>query len=79
MSASIEQSRWELPEVFQVLQSLGPISDDEMYRTFNMGIGFVAVAPESDADRLIKGFASYDQDAEVIGRITEGDGTVGIA
>jgi phosphoribosylformylglycinamidine cyclo-ligase len=78
MSASIEQSRWELPEVFQVLQALGPISDDEMYRTFNMGIGFVAVAPEGDVDRLIKGFASYDQDAEVIGRITEGAGTVHI-
>ncbi len=78
MSASIEQSRWERPEVFQVLQSLGSISDAEMYRTFNMGIGFVAVAPEADADRLVKGFASYDQDAAVIGRIVEGDGVVDI-
>lgn len=79
MSASIESSRWELPEVFRVLQALGPISDDEMYRTFNMGIGFVAVSPEGDVDRLVKGFASYDQEARVIGRITEGTGTVDIA
>ena len=75
-AATVERSRWEIPEVFRVLQDLGSVSDDEMFHMFNMGIGFVAIAPEGDADRLIKGFNSYDQDATVIGRIVEGDGTV---
>ncbi len=78
-AASIERSRWDIPEIFQVLQSLGSVSDDEMLHMFNMGIGFVAVAPEGDADRLIKGFNSYDQAATVIGRIVKGDGEVEIA
>jgi len=78
MSASIERSRWTVPDVFAILQGLGTIAEEEMFRTFNMGIGFVAVAPESDADRLIKGFDSYDHDATVIGRIIEGERTVEI-
>jgi phosphoribosylformylglycinamidine cyclo-ligase len=77
-SAAIERSRWEIPEVFHVLQDLSSVSNDEMFRMFNMGIGFVAIAPEGDADRLIKGFNSYDQDATVIGRIVEGNGGVTI-
>jgi phosphoribosylformylglycinamidine cyclo-ligase len=77
-AAAIERSLWEVPEVFQVLQNLSSISDDEMFSMFNMGIGFVAIAPEGDADRLIKGFNSYDQGATVIGRVVEGDRTVKI-
>jgi phosphoribosylformylglycinamidine cyclo-ligase len=50
-----------------------------MFRTFNMGIGFVAIAPEDDADRLIKGFDSHSLEATVIGRITEGENTVEIS
>ncbi|MGB5168668.1 MAG: AIR synthase-related protein, partial [Acidimicrobiia bacterium] len=77
-AAAIERSRWDIPEVFEVLQNLGSVSDDEMFHMFNMGIGFVAIAPEGDADRLVKGFNSYDQAATVIGRIVEGDGGVEI-
>ena len=77
-SAAIERSRWEIPEVFHVLQDLSSVSDHEMFHMFNMGVGFVAIAPEADADRLIKGFNSYDQEATVIGRVVEGDGGVEI-
>jgi len=77
-AAAVERSRWTVPDVFTVLQGLGDISDEEMFRTFNMGIGFVAIAPEADADRLIKGFDSYDHDASVIGRVVGGEGTVEI-
>lgn len=77
-AAVLERSRWEVPEVFSVLQDLGSVSDQEMFRTFNMGIGYVAIAPEANADLLIRGFRSYDQVATVIGRIVEGDGVVDI-
>ena len=77
-AAVLERSRWEVPEVFNVLQNLGSVSEGEMFHTFNMGIGFVAIAPEEDADLLIRGFRSYDQEATVIGRIVDGDGGVEI-
>ena len=78
-AADIERSRWTVPEVFSVLQDLGSVADEEMLRTFNMGVGFVAIAPEGDADLLIKGFDSYALEANVIGRIVEGDQTVKIS
>lgn len=77
-SAEIERSRWEVPNVFTVIQDLASIDDEEMFRTFNMGIGFVAVAAEADTDKVMKGFTSYDHEASVIGRIVEGDGSVEI-
>jgi phosphoribosylformylglycinamidine cyclo-ligase len=76
--AVIERSRWEVPNVFSVIQDLGSVPDEEMFRTFNMGIGFAAVGPEEDVDSIIKGFTSHNHDASVIGRIIEGDGSVEI-
>ena len=76
--AVIERDRWEVPHVFDVIQSLGSIEDPEMFRAFNMGIGFVAVADEGDVDPIVKGFRSHDHGVSVIGRIVKGDGEVEI-
>lgn len=77
-AAILERSRWEVPNVFTVVQELAAIEDAEMFRVFNMGIGFVAIAEEGDADRIMKGFTSHNLDASVIGRIVEGEGDVEI-
>jgi phosphoribosylformylglycinamidine cyclo-ligase len=70
--AVIETSRWDRPHVFDVLQNLGIVDDHEMYRTFNMGIGFVIVVPESTVDAALSSLRSSALAAHVIGRITEG-------
>ncbi len=44
---------WEVPPVFQVIQELGKISDTEMYRVFNMGVGMAVVVAQYDADKVI--------------------------
>jgi phosphoribosylformylglycinamidine cyclo-ligase len=74
--AVIETARWETPHVFDVLQDLGTVDDDDMYRTFNMGIGFVVVVPETTVDATLSTLAANDLEANVIGRIIEGTGTV---
>ena len=74
--AVIEMSRWKTPHVFEVLQRLDDVDDRDMYRTFNMGIGFVIVVPESTVDTTLRSLDSNGLDAKVIGRIVEGDGTV---
>ena len=71
--AVIERSRWEVPHVFNVLQRIGGIPSADMFRTFNMGIGFTAVVAEEDVDTTLKAFETSEQDATVIGRIIEGD------
>lgn len=71
--AIVDSSTWEVPHVFRVIEELGRVPVAEMFRTFNMGVGFVAVAAEGDLDRLAKGFTSFEHEVSVIGRIVEGD------
>jgi phosphoribosylformylglycinamidine cyclo-ligase len=71
--AVIERSRWEVPHVFKVLQKVGGIPPGDMFRTFNMGIGFTAVVDEGDADATLRAFETSDLEAAVIGHIIEGD------
>ncbi len=52
LGVEIERGSWPVPAIFTALQSAGGISPDEMWRTFNMGIGMVVVVPESDAGRV---------------------------
>jgi len=56
--------------VFEFVQTEGNVTDEEMYRTFNMGTGFVAALPESDAGTVTEEL----DDARVIGRVETGGG-----
>jgi phosphoribosylformylglycinamidine cyclo-ligase len=71
--AVLERSRWEVPHVFKVIQKLGDIPLGDMFRTFNMGIGFTCVVDEADADATLKAFDTSDIESLVIGYVTEGD------
>ncbi len=70
--AVIDRSSWEIPHVFNVLQRLGDVPLGEMFRTFNMGIGFTAVVSQPDVAAALKAFGSSDLEAAVIGEITKG-------
>ena len=54
--------------IFNLIQKEGRVSDREMYRTFNMGVGIVLVCPERDEDRLIRVFKKHRHDAFHLGR-----------
>lgn len=58
-----------VPSLFRLIQKEGGVSDLEMYRTFNMGIGFVVICPDSEEDRVIRIFNGYSQQASKIGRV----------
>lgn len=45
LAAVVERSRWRVPVLFTVLQELGAIPEDELWRSFNMGVGMIAVVP----------------------------------
>lgn len=71
--AVIERSRWQVPHVFDVLQRVGGIPPGDMFRTFNMGVGFVAVVAEEDVDPTLRAFETSELDASVIGYVADGN------
>ncbi len=68
--ASVHLSRWDRPTLFNVLQEAGNVERDEMYRTFNMGIGMVLVVDEHEAEDMIYRLNGLDEKAWIIGEIT---------
>ncbi len=76
-SAVIDRSRWDVPAIFQWLQRTGNVPDEDMLRTFNMGIGLIIVCEEAQADRLMADLARTGEPGAVrIGRVVAGSRTV---
>lgn len=70
LQTRIDRSAWEVPELFRWLQKAGGVSDSEMFRTFNMGVGMVVVvAPEHVDSVLAAGVGAFR-----LGDITAGEG-----
>jgi len=65
--AEIYCDKWEVLPIFKLIQRGGDIANEEMYRAFNMGIGYIVVTDESSADKLL----ALDDGAALIGRIKE--------
>jgi phosphoribosylformylglycinamidine cyclo-ligase len=71
--AVIDLASWTVPPLFEHLQQLGSVTQDEMFRTFNMGIGLIVVVP---AEQVKKAKAILNRANErhcIIGRIARGD------
>ncbi|MFO0523635.1 MAG: phosphoribosylformylglycinamidine cyclo-ligase, partial [bacterium] len=69
MVADIDGASWPRPPLFGWLQSAGGVADEEMYRTFNCGLGMVLVVAEADAARAIGQLASAGETVTRIGTI----------
>lgn len=76
LHAEIDTASWEQGPVFDWLADAGNIAADEMWRTFNCGVGMIVVVDESASDETIGILADNGEDAWVIGRIGDGAGEV---
>ena len=70
LGVQISAGSWRVPDIFQWIQKAGKISDAEMRRTFNMGIGLVMGVDEGKAAAV----QQLAPDAVVMGRIVKGSG-----
>lgn len=73
LQAIVEKNKIKTPEIFRYLQSLGNISDDEMFGTFNMGIGFVLIVENKDKENILKELSDMGEEAYEIGYIQKGE------
>ncbi|WP_352419368.1 phosphoribosylformylglycinamidine cyclo-ligase [Proteiniborus sp.] len=78
LSAVVNRKQVEILPIFNVIQKLGDIEIDEMYSTFNMGVGIIMAVEQQDADSIIKFLKTKDEKAYVIGEIVHGERGVSI-
>ncbi len=74
--AVIERSAWRPPPIFDLIARLGDVEPAEMERTFNLGVGMVAVVAEADADRAVALLRARDIPGWVAGAVVPGAGGV---
>jgi phosphoribosylformylglycinamidine cyclo-ligase len=66
----------KVPPIFRFLQREGRLSDDEMYRTFNMGVGLCLVVPPSEVEAVLSDYLRRGFDGRQIGSVGKGEGVV---
>lgn len=76
--ARINADSWQMPEVFKWLQQQGNIAQQEMYRTFNCGIGMVVVVNAEDAETAIDTLNRAGEQAFRLGEITSSNGAADV-
>src|SRR5829696_6852538 len=70
--AVVDVAQWSLPTIFKLMQDGGGIRPEEMARTFNCGIGMVAIVTEADADALTEQLEQAGETVHRIGAIESG-------
>ena len=76
VSAEIDTGSWPMPPIFRHLQELGQVGEEEMLRTFNMGIGLIAVIPADKWKRAQSLLGRMGEPFHVLGQIVKGDRSV---
>lgn len=71
VSVQINQKSWTKPLIFSLIQKEGKISDEEMYRTFNMGIGMVLIVKPDKVKEIIEELKLMDFPSYFIGRVVK--------
>jgi phosphoribosylformylglycinamidine cyclo-ligase len=77
-AVKIERDSWPMPPLFELLRRLGNVSDNEMYRTFNMGVGMVIVCSSSEAQTIERHLRERGDACYTIGSVVSGNREVSI-
>ena len=73
LMAQVELGSWPVLPIFEHLRAIGDVAQDEMMRTFNMGVGLIAVIPAAKFTRAKSLLDRAEEKFHVIGRIAKGD------
>jgi phosphoribosylformylglycinamidine cyclo-ligase len=72
--AEIDLGSWPVPAIFELVRTAADVSDDDMFATFNLGVGMVLVVPPNRVDQVIARAAEAGVQAFGIGRVSGGTG-----
>ena len=71
--AVVDRSTWRVPPIFEWLQQAGEVPDDDMLRTFNMGIGLILTVGPEDAGWVVQDLRDAGEPVAIVGAIERGD------
>ena len=74
LGCEIKKNSYEVPAIFKIIQERSGISDEEMYSTFNMGIGMVVCVEADDVDKTIQQLQTTGEECVVLGKVVKGRG-----
>jgi len=74
LGARLRRGSWDVPQLFRLIQKGGSVSDEEMARTFNMGIGMVVVVSPTDLHDVEHSLERRSETSFVIGSVVRGSG-----
>ena len=77
--AMLRRGTWPVPPVFEALREAGRVTEAEMFRTFNMGIGYVVIVPAPAAERAVAVLTAAGETVGPIGEIVAGERGVELA
>ena len=76
VNAEIDRASWTVPTIFKFIERQGKVDRDEMYRVFNMGIGYVVILPKNQLVKATNILRAQHQPYNIIGVIRKGKGVV---
>ncbi len=76
LQAAINTAALQTPPIFGLLQSLGNISDRDMFNTYNMGVGMMAIVPQAQAEQALAILAEHGEKAYILGQVEVGENGV---
>jgi phosphoribosylformylglycinamidine cyclo-ligase len=74
LGVNIDRTTWEVPQLFRLIQSAGTVSEQEMFRVFNMGIGLIVITSAKDAAAVSKTLTSSGETVIKLGQVTDHPG-----
>jgi phosphoribosylformylglycinamidine cyclo-ligase len=76
VDAIIDRTTWEVPEIFKLIQKSGDVEKDEMYNTFNMGIGMLVICDPNHAESIMQSIRLAGDEVRIVGEIVKGEQVV---
>ncbi|HEX3461245.1 MAG TPA: AIR synthase-related protein, partial [Acidimicrobiales bacterium] len=76
LGAVVRQGSWPVPRIFDEVQRAGNVTDEEMARVFNLGLGMVVAVSPSEVPAALAALAGFGIEAVVVGEVVAGDHAV---
>ena len=73
LSVELSKKSWKVNPIFSLIAKLGQINEDEMFKVFNMGIGFVIIVEKVNSGKILKILSKYSFKSQIIGKVVKGN------